>query len=130
MPVELICLLWAVLLGLLHIMVAGQARTKELGTKWNMGARDGSHVPLSEFTKRLFRAQANYFETFPLFAFAVLIVAVTSLYSSYSYWGAILYLGARVIYFPLYAFGVPLVRTIVWLVSILGMLLVLLPLIF
>jgi uncharacterized MAPEG superfamily protein len=73
------------------------------------------------------RAQSNFFETFPLFAAAVLIVATTQTFSSYSYWGAIVYLAARVIYFPLYAFGVPIVRTVVWLISIVGLLLVLVP---
>lgn len=130
MAVELICLGWAVILGLVHIIVAGQARTMELGTKWNMGARDGDSAPLSALTGRLLRAQSNFFETFPLFAAAVLMVVVTHTLSSYSYWGAILYLIARVIYFPLYAFGIPVIRSIIWLISITGLLMVLLPLMF
>lgn len=127
MAIELTCLAWAVVLGLLHILVAGNARTKELGNKWNVSARDGVIPPLSPLVGRLLRAQSNFFETFPLFATAVLIVATTHTFSSYSYWGAIIYLIARVIYFPLYAFGIPVVRTLVWLVSIVGLLLVLVP---
>ena len=130
MTIELICLAWAVILGLVHILVAGHVRTKQFGTKWNMSARDGASPALSAFADRLFRAQANFFETFPLFAAAVLIVAVTQSFSVYSYWGSLLYLIARVVYFPLYAFGVPVVRTIVWLISMLGLLLVLLPTLF
>ena len=41
MAVELTCLAWSVLLGLANILIAGQARTNELGAKWNAGARDG-----------------------------------------------------------------------------------------
>ena len=41
MAVELTCLTWSVLLGLMHILIAGQARANELGTSWNMSARDG-----------------------------------------------------------------------------------------
>ena len=130
MLVELICLAWSVLLGLAHILIAGQARTNELGANWNVGARDGIQPTLSDKTIRLFRAQANFFETFPLFAAAILITAAIQVYSVYSHWGAILYLASRVVYFPLYAFGVPFIRTGVWLISILGILLVLLPLIF
>lgn len=130
MSVELICLAWAVILGLVHILVAGNARTKELGIQWNMGARDGQQKPSSPVTGRLLRAQANFFETFPLFATAVLMVAVTNSFSTYSYWGAILYLIARIIYFPLYAFGIPLIRSVVWLISIAGLLMVLLPIMF
>lgn len=125
MTLELHCLAWAIILGLAHIVIAGNARTKELGVKWNMGARDEKTQDLSPMTERLLRAQSNFFETFPLFASAVLIVAVSQTYSAYSYWGCLIYLLARIIYLPLYAFGIPVVRTIVWLISILGLLMVL-----
>ena len=127
MSLELICLGWASVLGIVHILVAGNARTKEFGAKWNMSARDDTKPPLSPFTDRLFRAQSNFFETFPLFASAVLIVMVSQSASVYSYWGALIYLVARVIYFPLYAFGIPVIRTLVWLISMIGLLLVLMP---
>lgn len=127
MSVEITCLAWAVVLGLVHIVVAGNARTKELGAQWNLSARDGVTPALSPMVNRLFRAQSNFFETFPLFAAAVLIVATTQTFNVYSYWGAIIYLVARVIYFPLYALGVPIVRTVVWIFSIVGLLLVLVP---
>ena len=127
MSLELHCLAWASILGLAHIFIAGNARSKELGVKWNMGARDEKVKDLSPVTQRLLRAQSNFFETFPLFASAVLIVAVSHSYSVYSYWGSLIYLLARIIYLPLYAFGVPVVRTIVWLFSIVGLLLILTP---
>ena len=124
---ELHCLAWACLLGLAHIFIAGNARSKELGVKWNMGARDEKVKDLSPVTQRLLRAQSNFFETFPLFASAVLIVAVSHSYSVYSYWGSLIYLLTRIIYLPLYALGIPVVRTITWLLSIAGILLVLMP---
>ncbi len=130
MSVELGCLAWSVLLGLVHILWAGHSRTMDLGAKWNIGPRDGETGPLSSLTGRLLRAQSNFFETFPLFVAAILLVAVTNSFSVYSHWGAILYLIARVIYLPLYAFGVPLVRSLVWLVSIAGLLMVVLPSLF
>ena len=130
MSLELTCLGWASVLGLIHIIVAGNARTKEFGAKWNVSARDDKKPPLSPFTDRLFRAQANFFETFPLFASAVLIVTVSQNSSVYSHWGALIYLATRIIYFPLYAFGVPVIRTLVWLLSIIGLLLVLIPSLF
>jgi uncharacterized MAPEG superfamily protein len=130
MSMELLCLAWSVILGLVHILVAGNARTLELGAKWNMGPRDGDSGNLSPLTGRLLRAQSNFFETFPLFAASILIAVSSDSLSSYSYWGAILYLAARIIYFPLYAFGIPVIRSIVWLVSIGGLLMVLLPAMF
>jgi len=92
-----------------------------------MSAWDDKKPPLSPFTNRLFRAQSNFLETFPLFASAVLIVTVSQNSSVYSRWGALIYLLARAVYFPLYAFGVPVIRTLVWLLSMIGLLLVLMP---
>lgn len=130
MNIELLCLGWAAVLGLAHIILASHVRTKELGVTWNMSPRDNELPHLSLLAGRLARAQANFFETFPLFAVAILMVAVTQTYNVYSYWGALIYLVARVIYLPLYALGIPKIRTMVWLVSIVGLLLVLLPLLF
>ena len=39
-------------------------------------------------------------------------------------WGAALYFWARVAYIPLYAFGVPYIRSLVWLVSLAGLILI------
>ena len=127
MSLELHCLAWSILLGLAHIIIAGNARTIELGVKWNMGSRDEKTKHLNPLTERLLRAQSNFFETFPLFASAVLIVAVSHTFSVYSYWGCQIYLIARIIYLPIYALGIPIVRTIIWLFSVLGLLLVLIP---
>jgi len=130
MSLELLCLGWALILGLVHIILAGHVRTKELGMSWNVSARDGELPPLSLLAGRLARAQANFFETFPLFAAAILIVAVTQSYNAFSHWGALIYLVARIIYLPLYALGIPKIRTVVWLISIVGLSLILLPILF
>lgn len=127
MTMEMDCLAWAIVLGLGHILIAGNARSKELGIQWNMGARDGKTQDLSNLTARLLRAQSNFFETFPLFASAVLLVSVSQSFSAYSYWGSLIYLIARMIYFPLYASGVPVIRSLVWLIAMAGLLLVLIP---
>lgn len=43
-------------------------------------------------------------------------------------WGAALYVGGRALYAPLYASGIPTVRTLVWLVSMVGLVMVLVAL--
>ena len=42
--------------------------------------------------------------------------------------GAMLWLGARVIYLPLYAAGIPVVRTVAFMVSMVGIVMLLWPL--
>jgi len=121
MQFELVCLAWTLVLAIVYIMAAGQARTKQYGKEWNMSARDAQQPPLNPVAARLARAQANLFETLPLYAAAVLIAVVADKTGLLTYWGSLIYLVARIIYLPLYAFGIPVIRTIVWLISIAGL---------
>jgi uncharacterized MAPEG superfamily protein len=127
MTTELSVLAWGCILAIVHIFVAVRFKTRQYGTKWNMGARDEELPAPQPIVGRLTRAQANFLETFPVMAAAILIVSVADLESRWTAIGALLWLGARLIYLPLYAFGVPKVRTLVFLVSIVGIVLVLRP---
>ena len=127
MTAELNVLAWGCVLALVHIFAAVRVKTRQYGTKWNVGARDEDLPPPQPIVGRLARAQANFFETFPIFAAAALIVAVAGLSDRWTAVGAWLWLGSRIVYLPLYAFGVPVVRTLVFLVSVVGILLVLRP---
>lgn len=64
-------------------------------------------------------------ETFPLFA-AILVANAIGRHGWMTSWGAQLYFWGRVAYLPLYAIGVPLVRSIAWNVASVGIILVLL----
>lgn len=126
LPTELAVLAWGCLLGLVHILVAAQVKTRQYGTKWNMGARDETLPPISPLGGRLARAQANFFETFPIFVAAVLLAAAAGP-TERTALGAWLWLGGRVAYLPLYALGVPVVRSVAWIVSVVGIVLVMMP---
>ncbi len=125
MPIELYLLGAAAVLGLVHILWAVNVKTAQYGTEWNMGARDAEMPPLKPLSGRLARAQANFFETFPLFAAVLLGALAADRLGWKTELGAHLYLWARLIYLPLYAAGIPKVRTLVWLVSLAGLVLVL-----
>jgi uncharacterized MAPEG superfamily protein len=127
MTTELSVLAWGCVLALVHIFVAVRFKTRQYGTKWNMGARDEELPAPQPIVGRLARAQANFLETFPVMAAAILIVSVADLETRMTALGALLWLGARVIYLPLYAAGVPKVRTVIFIVSIAGIALVLRP---
>lgn len=127
MPYELKILAWGCILALVHIFATSQTRTRQYGRDWNMSARDAEMPPPEPLVGRLIRAQANYFETFPIVAALLLLDGLGHYSSTLTIWGASLWLGARIVYLPLYAAGVPVVRTIVWAVSFLGILLLLWP---
>ncbi|AWH24749.1 MAPEG family protein [Stenotrophomonas sp. YAU14D1_LEIMI4_1] len=122
MATELTMLAWAMLLGFVHIFAATGAATRERGLKWNASARDGQNVPLGALAARLARAQANFFETFPFFAAAAIAVVLSGRSSEHTVLAAQVYFWARVVYLPLYASGVPYVRSLVWVVSIVAVL--------
>lgn len=124
MPIELTLMGIVLLLALANVGWAGAARTRQYGTQWNMGARDEAMPPLAPLPGRLLRAQANLFETLPLFIGAVLGAAAAGHLGRKTLIGAHLYFWARVVYVPLYAAGVPVVRTIVWTIATAGLLLV------
>ena len=128
MPVEVrIAALGAVLL-FIHIFVATRFKTRQYGRKWNAGARDEKLPPPNEITGRTMRAQANFQETFPIAIVALLGVVLADRTSNLTALGGWIWLGARIIYLPLYAAGVPVVRTIVYTISIVGLGMVIWPL--
>jgi uncharacterized MAPEG superfamily protein len=125
MTTELTLLAWTIVLALVQIMLTANLRTAETGIQYNASARDGEAPPPRPVTARLQRAQANLFETLPLFIGAVLIAHVSGSEGDLTLWGCWMYLVARIIYIPLYAAGIPYVRSLVWLVSLAGLIMVL-----
>ncbi|RUT26067.1 hypothetical protein C0V97_08400 [Asaia sp. W19] len=114
-----------IMLALVNILWAGAAKTRQYGTKWNTGARDAEMPALQPLPARLSRAQANLFETLPLFVAAMLGALLAGHEGWKTMWGGFIYLGARIAYLPLYAAGIPVIRTIVFMCSLIGLLLVL-----
>ncbi len=119
----------AILLGLFHVLLAGALVTSCRGTKWNLSARDGEPPPVSVTAGRAQRAAANFLETFPFFAAALVCAIATSHDGHLAVLGAQLYFWARVAYLPIYLVGVPVIRSLVWGVALVGLLMVVLAII-
>ncbi|SCW45280.1 Uncharacterized conserved protein, MAPEG superfamily [Sphingobium faniae] len=128
MPVELNILAWGAVLLLVHIFAAAHLKTRQYGARWNVGARDETLPPLRPMAGRIVRAQANFQETFPIAIVALIGVVVADRTSEWTTLGGWIWLGARVLYLPLYGLGVPVVRTLVFAVSLAGLAMVLTPL--
>ena len=124
MTTELLMLALSVVLGFVHIYTTSIAKTHQYGTQWNVSARDAEMPPLGTVASRLARAQSNFMETFPLFAALVLMADAANHHGALTVWGAQIYFYARVLYLPIYVAGIPIVRTVVWTVASLGMIMV------
>lgn len=123
--IEVRMLCWAVVLGLAQLIVATTLALKDQGLAYNMSPRD-TIAPVKTLSARMQRAFYNFKETFVFFAVAVLVVALTGKNNASSALGAQLYFWARIVYVPVYAAGIPGLRTGVWAVSIFGIVTVLL----
>ncbi len=123
-PVELKLLMVAVIIGFVQIVwaaVAGSGGERDFA--WLLGPRDDAK-PVGVVAARLGRALGNFLETFPLFAVAVIAADIAGKLGPMTYYGAALYVAGRALYVPLYASGVPLVRTLAWTVSIVGIVMI------
>lgn len=127
MAIELQFLAWAIVLGIVQLLLAAMLVTRQRGLAWNTGPRDTS-PPLTGVAGRSDRALRNFLETFPFFAAAVLAVTVAGRTSELTALGVQLYVWARVAYVPLYLGGVRYVRSLAWMVAMAGLALVLMPL--
>jgi uncharacterized MAPEG superfamily protein len=122
MTIELVLLAASVVLGIVHIIVVSHLQSWQRGYWWTASSREQTVAPLAGIPGRVERALRNYFETFPLFAAAILLVTVTNTHSWLTVWGAQFYFWGRVVYAILYAADLPLARSLVWNIPTMGIL--------
>ena len=121
---EVKLLIAIVIIGLLHLVwatIAGSGGHRD--TAWLLGPRDDPR-PVTGQAARLSRAYANFLETFPLFALALIAALLAGKEGQQTLFGSWLYVISRVAYTPLYALGLPIVRTIAWTFSMIGIVMI------
>jgi uncharacterized MAPEG superfamily protein len=128
MKPELMLLVWSVLLTFLQMLVAVGTASLLVGLPALVGNREGLPV-LTGWAGRAQRAHRNMLESLVLFAAVVLVAAVTDKTNSITLLGAQLYFWARLGYAVVYFVGIPWVRTLVWLVSVIGIAMIFLQLV-
>jgi uncharacterized MAPEG superfamily protein len=126
MTFELAILAASCVFCLIQIIISSHAASVQRGYRWTASSRDAEVPPLKGVAGRLERSIRNFLETFPVFVAAVLLVHVLGRESLLSEWGVGLYFSARLVYLPLYLAGVPLLRSIVWNIAFVGIVLLLL----
>ena len=128
MTTETCVLLWTLLLALTYLGIPASMRTFKVGLGPLAGSRDNVPAVDSIFYQRACRANENLKETLPWILALLVLVQVAGVANETTACGAWLYLGARVVYWPLYYFGVPYLRTVAWAASMAGIVMVAWPL--
>jgi uncharacterized MAPEG superfamily protein len=113
-----------IVLGLVHITLASLLVTASRGAAWNAGNRDGEAPPVSPRAGRAQRASANFLETFPLFAAALVCAIAVGRQGYLVVLGAQIYFWARLVYLPVYVIGIPFLRSAIWMAATAGLLMV------
>jgi uncharacterized MAPEG superfamily protein len=121
---ELQMLFCAILLGLLQLTLSVAFNVAGRGLPYGAGPRDEPPRPLGNTAARLERAYKNFLETFPFFAAAVLLTQALARSTPISTLGAEVYLWARLAYVPSYVIAIPFARTLCWMVSLIGIVMV------
>jgi uncharacterized MAPEG superfamily protein len=115
MTPELTALALAGLLQTVQFMLFAVPANMEIGANYTSGPRDTpSDRPISTLTGRLQRALNNHFEGLILFTLAVVVVTMGGQSTGLTQGCAWVYLIARVLYIPAYAYGLTPGRSVVW----------------
>ena len=131
MTVELTVLVLAALLAVGQLCWMAVRANLEIGPAYFLTPRDGEPPQqISIGLGRLKRAYQNHMETLPLFAIAVLVLAVADKGSGLTAACAWLYLGARVVFVPAYLFGWNPWRSFIWATGFLAIVVMLLAALF
>lgn len=127
---ELVCLELSVLLWIAHVLVQAATANSEFGAAYLFTARDTQPTAKGLACGRATRALNNYVENLgPFIAMALALIA-TGQHGGLGAAGATIWILARIVYLPTYVMGVIYVRTALWAISIIGLLMMLVRLVF
>lgn len=118
--VEMQMLFWSIVLGIVQLLLATLFSVGQRGLPWGVGPRDEPAPPLGRFGGRFERGFRNFLETFVFFLGAVLIANALNKHTAMSALGAQLYFWCRLAYVPVYALGIPFLRTLLWVAGLVG----------
>lgn len=123
MTPDLKLLVWSIALTLVQALVAASGATLQVGLPMLAGNRE--RLPeLGGWAGRARRAHLNMLENLVLFAALVLVAHVTGRANATTALGAQVFFWARLVYALVYVGGIPWVRTAIWAVSVLGLVLI------
>jgi len=123
MTPDLKILVWTIALTFLEVGAAVLFANAEVGLGPLAGNREGL-PPLTGFAGRAQRAHQNMLESLPLFIGLVLVAHIAGRANGATVVGCELFFWGRLFHWILYVIGVPWLRTVAWVVSVIGLIVI------
>ena len=121
MSLELTLLIWSPVQLALYLGLQAILYRMEYGLKFGTGPRDDEPPARNSYLQRSDKALRNFLETYGAYVALSVAIEFSHRADNLTHWGAALWFMARIVYLPLYLLGLPYLRSLVWLVSALGL---------
>ena len=122
MSTELTFLIWSAALAFAYVLVQSTAYRLDYGIKYAGSQRDNERPP-NKWAARGNRALRNFLETYGIFIVLAVATELSGRSDGLTQWGTQIWFWARWVYIPAYFIDVPFVRSGIWTVSMIGLLL-------
>lgn len=123
MTTELTLLYYSTIILLIQIMVPATLALLGKGVPWGVSNREDSSE-VSDMHGRCLRARNNMIENYIMFTALILIAHNADITNNMTVLGAQLFFWGRLGHMVTYTAGIVLVRTIAWLIAIIGLVLI------
>ncbi len=123
MPLELKLLVWSTALAFVLVLIAVFGALLQVGLPRLAGNREGL-TDCEGWVGRAQRAHRNLLENLVIFAILVLVAQAAGRLNATTALGAQIFFWARVAHPAIYIAGIPWLRTLAWVVSLVGLIMI------
>lgn len=122
MTIELTLLIWSAAVAVAYIVVQSTLYRMDYGVVHAGTQRDNERAP-NKWTVRGNNALRNFLETYAIFIALAVATELAGRSDGFTQWGAQIWFWARVAYLPAYFIDIPFLRSSIWFISAIGLLL-------
>lgn len=122
MSLELTLLIWSAVLAFAYLGVQSILFRADYGLMHAATQRDNERPP-GKWAARGNRALRNFLETYGIFLALVVATELSGRADGLTTWGAQIWFWARWAYLPAYFIDIPMLRSGIWVVSMIGLIL-------
>lgn len=123
MTIELTLLIWSFLLAAAYLGVQSTLYRMDYGVDYANSQRDEDPPPPNKWNKRGQKALSNFLETYAVFIAMAVATELSGRSDGFTQWGAQLWFWARWAYLPAYFIDIRQLRSGIWFLSLVGLVL-------